>query len=190
MSDEEFHVHGVHEHEVEHRAHGGDSFAGRIAVMTALLSTVGALFAFQGSAEQNAALLAKNEAAIKQAQASDQWSFFQAKSSKQNLAELGASLTSGDTQATFRKEAARYQTDKADIEPKARALEAASAEASARSDEAMHVHHRWAQAMTLTQIAISLAAITLLSRRRWLQYAAYGVGAAGVVVAALAFAHI
>jgi hypothetical protein len=190
MSDDEFHVHGVHEHEVEHRAHSGDSFAGRIAVMTAILSTVGALFAFQGGAQQNAALLAKNEAAIKRAEASDQWSFYQAKSNKQNLAELGATLTSGDTQAAFSKEAARYQAEKADIEPKARALEAASAEASAQSDEAMHVHHRWAQAMTLTQIAISLAAITLLTRRRWLQYTAYAVGAAGVVVAALAFAQI
>ena len=54
----------------------------------------------------------------------------------------------------------------------------------------MHVHHRWAQATTMMQIAISLAAITLLTRKRWLQYVAYGTGAAGVVVAALALAHI
>ncbi|HET9337693.1 MAG TPA: DUF4337 family protein [Casimicrobiaceae bacterium] len=43
----------------------------------------------------------------------------------------------------------------------------------------MHVHHRWAQAMTLVQLAISLAAITLPARRRWLRYAAYGTGVAG-----------
>jgi hypothetical protein len=190
MSGDEFHVHGVHEHEVEHRAHGGDSFAGRIAVMTAILSTVGALFAFQGGAEQNEALLDKNEAAIKRAEASDQWSFYQAKSNKQNLAELGATLTTGETQAAFQKEAARYASEKALIDPKARELEKASSEASAKSDEAMHVHHRWAQAMTLVQIAISLAAITLLSRRRWLQWAAYGSGIAGVALAALALAHI
>ena len=30
MSEEEFHVHGPHEHEVEHRAQHGDLFAGRI----------------------------------------------------------------------------------------------------------------------------------------------------------------
>ena len=85
-------MHGVHEHAVEHQAHGGDSFAGRIAVMTAILSTVGALFSFQGGNEQNLALLEKNEAAIKQAQASDQWAYYQSKGNKQNLAELGAAL--------------------------------------------------------------------------------------------------
>ena len=33
-----------------------------------------------------------------------------------------------------------------------------------KSDASMHVHHRWAQAMTLIQIAIALAAITILTR--------------------------
>ena len=37
----------------------------------------------------------------------------------------------------------------------------------------MHVHHRWAQATTLIQIAIALAAITILTRNRGLQYVAY-----------------
>ena len=54
----------------------------------------------------------------------------------------------------------------------------------------MHVHHRWAQAMTLIQIAIALAAITILTRNRRLQYLAYGGAAAAVAIGALAFAHI
>ena len=87
-----FHVHGPHEHEVEHQAQSGDSFAGRIAVTTAILATVGALFSYQGGATQNDALLFKNDAAIKKTEASDQWNFYQAKSNKQNLAELGATL--------------------------------------------------------------------------------------------------
>ena len=33
---EGFHVHGPHDHEVEHAAQHGDPFAGKIAVMTAL----------------------------------------------------------------------------------------------------------------------------------------------------------
>ncbi|MDE2586435.1 MAG: DUF4337 family protein, partial [Betaproteobacteria bacterium] len=58
------------------------------------------------------------------------------------------------------------------------------------SEEAMHQHHRWAQAMTAIQVAISLAAITLLARRRWLQFATVGVGAAGIVIGAVAMAHL
>jgi Domain of unknown function (DUF4337) len=186
MSEDEFHVHGAHEHEIEHRAHAGDAMASRVAVATAILATIGAVFALQGGSTQNEALLDKNDAAIKRAEASDQWSFYQAKSGKQNLAELGAELATGDAQERFRQEAARYAKEKAEIEPKARALEEAAAEANRRSDEASHAHHRWAQATTLVQIAIALAAITLLTRRRWLQYIAYAAGAGGIVLGAIA----
>ena len=64
MSGHGFHVHGPHDHEVEHIAqHGGDSFTARLAVLTAILSTVGAIFGYMGGHTQNAALLYKNEAA-------------------------------------------------------------------------------------------------------------------------------
>src|SRR5882724_13246777 len=94
MSEDGFHVHGPHEHELEHASqHGaGDSFTGRIAVTTALLATVGALFAYQGGATQANASMAKNNAAIKKTEAADQWSYYQAKSTKQNLAERGMDL--------------------------------------------------------------------------------------------------
>src|SRR6266705_4549135 len=108
MSEEHFHVHGPHDHEVEHRAQHGDPFAARIAVMTAIFATVGALFGYMGGATQNEALLHKNDAAIKKTEASDQWNFYQAKSSKQNLAELGATLTSCELQARYQKAVDRY----------------------------------------------------------------------------------
>jgi hypothetical protein len=54
----------------------------------------------------------------------------------------------------------------------------------------MHVHERWAQAMTLEQIAISLAAITLLTRRRWLQATAYTAAGIGVAIGILALMHV
>jgi Domain of unknown function (DUF4337) len=54
----------------------------------------------------------------------------------------------------------------------------------------MHQHHRWAQATTLLQIAIALAAIALLTKRKWLEWGMFVAGAAGVVVGALAFLHI
>ena len=72
MSGSEFHVHGPHDHEVEHLAQSGDNFAGRIAVMTAILATIGALFAYQGGTTQADALLSKNEAAIKTTDHPDQ----------------------------------------------------------------------------------------------------------------------
>ena len=67
MSGNHFHVHGPHDHELEHAAQHGanDSFSGRIAVITALLATVGALFSYQGGVTQVNAMLAKNDAQIK-----------------------------------------------------------------------------------------------------------------------------
>src|SRR5215470_5684371 len=123
---EEFHVHGPHDHEVEHQAQHGDPFAGRIAVMTAIFATIGAMFGYMGGATQNEALLYKNEAAIRKTEASDQWNFYQAKSSKQNLAELGASLTTGEQQLRYQADAERYKKEKEDIMVDAKKLEQAS----------------------------------------------------------------
>ena len=113
---EGFHVHGAHDHVLEHAAETGhaDSFAGRIAVMTAILSTAGAIFGYQGGATQNEALLAKNEAAIHKTEAANRWAYYQAKGQKQAIAELTAQLP-GAEQAAAKREAQRYATEKEDI---------------------------------------------------------------------------
>ena len=190
MSEGTIHVHGPHDHEVEHAAHSGDPFAGRIAVMTAIFATVGAMMGYMGGATQNEALIYKNNAAIKKTEASDQWNFYQAKSNKQNLAELGATLTTGEQAERYKSEAKRYSDEKAAIMKDAKALEDEAKANEAKSDASMHVHHRWAQAITLIQIAIALAAITLLTRRDYLKYVSYAFAAGAVGLAAMALAHI
>jgi hypothetical protein len=190
MSASEFHVHGPHDHEVEHAAHERDPFSARIAVLTAIFATIGALFGYMVGATQNDALLFKNDSAIRRTEASDQWNFYQAKSSKQNLAELGASLATGDAGARFKAEAERYNKEKQDIMTQAQKLEKRSEELEAKSEASMHVHHRWAQAMTLIQIAIALAAITLLTRSRWLHFVSYGAGGVSVAIGVLALMHV
>lgn len=189
MSEHGFHVHGPHDHAVEHAAHGGDRFSGKIAVMTAILATVGAMFGYEGGATQNDAALYKNEAAIKKTAASNQWNYYQAKSNKQNLAELATSLPGVDIRK-YKDEVARYKGEKEDIKKDADKLEAESSDWNKKSDEKMHEHHQWALATTAIQIAISLAAITLLTRKTWLEYAAYGVAAVGVVLGLLAWLHV
>src|SRR5450759_939867 len=188
MSDEGFHVHGPHDHAVEHAAHDGDDFTSRIAVMTAILATVGALFGYEaGGTESNAAMFRKN-AAIKKTTASDQWNYYQAKSNKQNLSELAITLPGVDAEK-YKTEVERYKKEKAEIMVEAKKLEAESTEWDKKSDELMHQHHQWALAMTAVQIAISLAAITLLTRKKWLQFGAYGVAGVGVALGLLAWFH-
>ncbi len=190
MSSEHFHVHGPHDHEVEHRAQHGNPFAERIAVMTAIFATVGAMMGYMGGATQNDELLQKNEAAIRKTEASDQWNFYQAKSSKQNLAELGATLTRGEQKAKYQQEAERYRKEKDEIKVAAEKLEAQGKEVERQSEASMHVHHRWAQAMTPIQIAIAIAAITLLTRNNALKWVAYGMAGGATAIGVLALLHI
>src|SRR5207245_6763102 len=155
-------------------------FTAKIAVKTAIFATIEAMMGYMAGAKQNEALLFKNEAAIRKTEASDQWNFYQAKSSKQNLAELGMTLTSGEQQARYQKEVERYKKEKEEIMPEAKKLEQQSKEADEKSEASMQVHHRWAQATTLIQISIALAAITILTRNKGLQYVAYGAAAVAV----------
>ena len=191
MSGHGFHVHGPHDHEVEHVAHhGGDNFTSRLAVLTAVLSTVGAIFGYMGGHSQNAALLYKNEAAIQKTSASNQWNYYQAKSNKQNLAELSVTLTSGEAQQKFKDAVERYKKEKEEIKAEADRLEDLAKEADHKSEAEMHVHERWALATTLLQIAIALAAITLLTRKRWLLAAVFGSTGLGVVVGIMGYLHL
>ncbi len=192
MSGHGFHVHGPHDHELEHAAHQGhkDSFAGTVAVTTAVLATIGALFSYMGSATQANAGLYKNNAAIKKTEASDQWNFYQAKSNKQNLAELASVLVPEERRASYRDEAERYKKEKADIKVAADRLEAESKDWDHQSDAQMHLHHRWAQATTALQISIAMAAISLLTRRRWLEWAMFGVAGLGLVLGVAAMLHL
>ena len=191
MSGHGFHVHGPHDHEVEHVAqHGGDNFTSRLAVLTAILSTVGAIFGYMGGHSQNAALLYKNEAAIQKTAASNQWNYYQAKSNKQNLAELSITLTSGDVQEKYRQEVERYKQEKAEIKDDADKLEAVAREADKKSEVEMHVHERWALATTLLQIAIALSAITLLTRKRWLLAGVFGATGLGLLAGVMGFFHL
>lgn len=191
MSSGGFHVHGPHDHELEHAAqHEPKGLAGQLAVITAILATVGAFFSYMGGATQANAALYKNDAAIRKTEAANKWNYFQAKSSKQNLAELALDLTPSEEQrAKYRDKIARYEKEKNDIKVEAEKLEQESREFDEKSGEQMHMHHRWAQATTALQISIALAAITLLTKQRWMEVATLAVGAVGVALGGAAWLH-
>ena len=191
MSGAGFHVHGPHEHELEHAAqHEPKGLAGQLAVATAVIATVGAIFAYMGGATQANAGLYKNDAAIKKTEASNQWNYYQAKSSKQNLAELAIELAPESRRAFYNDEIKRYKAEKAEIKLAAEKLEAEAKAWDDRSGEKMHQHHRWAQATTALQVAIAMAAIALLTRRKWLEYGVFALSGIGVALGALAWLHI
>jgi Na+/glutamate symporter len=198
MSGDGFHVHGPHDHELEHAqqgGHGGEhgehgGMINQIAMFTAIIATVGAIFGYMGGATQANAGLYKNNAAIKKTEASNQWNYFQSKSTKQSLAELARDLAADDKKAKYQDKVDRYEKEKNEIKLVADKLELEATQWDKQSDEQMHQHHRWAQSTTVLQVCIALAAISLLTKKKWLEYAMFGVGGLGVLVGALAALHI
>ncbi len=182
MSGHGIHVHGAHDHAVEHESHK-PGLGQQVAIFSAILATVGAIVSYYGGHTQNEALLFKNEAVLKKAEASNMWNYYQAKSTKQNLAEFASGIAT-DPRAVekFQAEVKRYAGEKDDIRKQAEALDKQSLEASERSTHALHPHEKLAMSMTLLQIAIALASITVLTQKRWLL--------AGAGLAALAGAGV
>ena len=202
MSGGGFHVHGPHDHELEHatqhaahegEAHhgvGGGSMTNQIAMFTAVIATVGAIFAYMGGATQANAGLYKNNAAIKKTEASNQWNFYQAKSSKQNLSELALAVVPEERKAFYQKEVDRYKLEKAEIKLAADKLEAEATDWDRRSEDEMHLHHRWAQATTAIQVSIAMGAIALMTKKKWLEMAMFAVGGIGVLIGGAAVLHL
>src|SRR5678810_1490037 len=115
MSEHGVHVHGAHDHAMEHEAQKG-GLGQQVAIFSAVLATVGAIVSFFGGHTQNDAILYKNNAVLERAEASDQWNFYQAKSLKQNLAEVAAaSATDPKVAEKYAAEAKRYDGEKKEI---------------------------------------------------------------------------
>lgn len=185
MSGHEFHAHGAHNHAIEPEQES--SLGQYIAIFTAILASIGAIVSYQGGASQNEAMMYKNEAVLSKTQASDQWNFYQAKSSKVHLMELAADIVPKEKQTFYKEQIAKYEQEKLTIKHQAEVLDAASERENKLSDDAMIPHHHLAQSMTLIQIAISLASITVLTRKKWLFVIASVAAVGGIALWAEAF---
>jgi len=94
---------------------------------------------------------------MNQAQASDQWNFYQAQSIKQHLFEINRKQA--ESQADFDAKIATYEKKKAEIKTKAEALEKTR-------DEASHLGGRLGPAVSCFTIAIAIASICLMTKKK------------------------
>jgi predicted cobalt transporter CbtA len=160
----------LHEEIHHHAQHASVPWISWVALSTAILAVLAAI----------AGLLAgmyANEAMMSQIQASDQWGYYQAKSIKAAILEAKTTLASEAT-ARDKEKAAQYQEEQAEIKHEA---EHKQAEAKA----SFHKHEVFARSVTMFQIAIAIAAISALTKRRrfWLVSLVFGL--AGAVFLAL-----
>ena len=188
-NENEYEVPSPYERAVEEAVEKeGDGLNQKIALMTAVLATIGALVSYQSSSAQNEAMFLKNESILKQAEASDQWAFYQAKSIKSHLNEVTAALAIDPaTKARFLLDKVKEDAEKIEIQAEAKKLQAESRKLASASDAKLRPHEHLALALIFLQIAIALAAITVLTKRRWLLWSSVTLAAIGIVTAVTAF---
>jgi hypothetical protein len=108
-----------------------------------------------------------------QAQASDAWAFYQAKSIKQRIAEMEERQATGADAASAAADVARYKVDEKELQTKAAHLEE-TRDAFARHGPPLGF------GITLLQISIALASVCLLTKRKMLWAASGVLGAIGI----------
>src|SRR5436305_328026 len=128
------HVHQPHEEMVEHGAHT-DSLAQRVALTTAILATIGALFGYQAGQIANESMLRKNDSIAKKTEESDQWGYYQAKSTREFIANNMSLLATDDkTREKLKADAERYSKEKDEIKREADKLHAEAVKLNEESE--------------------------------------------------------
>jgi Domain of unknown function (DUF4337) len=173
MEESEVPLEHLHEHVKETAEHSGAAWISWVALSTAILAVLAAI----------AGLLSgkyANEAMISQIEASDQWSYYQAKSIKASVLDAKMSLA-GTPNESDQSKRDRYEKEQEEIK-----TEAEHKEAAAKSN--FHRHEVFAGGVTMFQIAIATAAISALTKRRrfWIVSLLFGaVGCAFLILAAV-----
>jgi hypothetical protein len=177
---------GLEPHEViertveqKHHAHGHAPTSG--ASPTTVSAITAAILAVLAAAGSLLSGHAANQAILKQSQASDQWAYFQAKSTKGHLYEVGRELitvlggTASDAKSAldrFGQQVSKYEAEKEPIREQAEELQN-------ESRYEFRQHHYYSLGIASFQVGIVLASISILLRPRitwWLSLVSGVVG--------------
>ena len=173
MEESEVPLEALHEHVKETAEHSGATWISWVALSTAILAVLAAIAGLLSGRHVN-------EAMMNQIEASDQWSYYQAKSIKASVLDAKMSLA-GTPNESDQSKRDRYEKEQEEIRS-----EAEHKEAAAKSN--FHKHEVFAGGVTMFQIAIAIAAISALTKRPrfWIVSLLFGAaGCAFLVLAAI-----
>jgi len=178
--------------EIEREGKGSARLVRWIALTTAILAALAAIASLEAGATVNEALVLKTESTRLQAQASDQWAYYQAKGIKADVMQASSSafIASGKAPPpSIASQTARYTAQQDTIRGEAKKLEAERDQKSKEADDLLERHHHHAGAVALFQVAIALGAIAALTRVRAVWIGSLLVGGGGIVLGLLAVLH-
>ena len=158
--------------QVHHTAqHSGETWISWVALTTAILAVLAAIAGLLSGQHVN-------EAMMNQIEASNQWNYYQAKSIKASVLDAKMSLAGAPNESDQSKRD-RYEKEQEEIKSDAERKEAA-----AKSN--FHQHEVFARGVTMFQIAIAIAAISALTKKRSFWFVSLIFGLVGCVFLVLA----
>jgi hypothetical protein len=162
MEEAEVPLEHLHEHVHESAEHSREAWISWVALSTAILAVLAAIAGLLSGKQAN-------EAMMSQIQASDQWGYYQAKSIKAAVLDAKMSLASAIDEKD-RVKARKYEEEQAEIKS-----EAEHKEIEAKTN--FHQHEVLARGVTMFQIAIAIAAISALTKKRrfWIVSLVFGI---------------
>jgi hypothetical protein len=177
---------------LEEAQEGGEGERARwltwLSLSTAILAVLAAIASLESGDHANEAIVLKTDATLTQSAADDAWAFFQAKSIKEDMYVALAPLAPRPEVATaWSKAAAEERVEKEAKKSEAEKLVAEVEAADRESKQHLALHHRFAKSVTIFQVAIALAAIAALARRKAMWWISLAAGAVGAVFLVLGF---
>jgi hypothetical protein len=133
-------------------------------------------------------LTALNDATYLQAKASDQWSFYQAKSIKQTMHAAMLEPSTNAAADAHKQTIDRYEKEKNDIKQQANALESQRDEARSNAAISSRKGGTMGLAVAIFQIGIAIVSVGMITKRKGLWYVALALAA--VATAQMAYAWL
>ena len=160
-----------------------DAWTKYVSLSMICLAVLAAIATQRGAGYSSATMKQLNEATFNQAEASDQWAFYQAKGIKQSIYELERDRATSGSVAIEPKVLAgitakvdRYDAEKKDIAKEAKAFEAKRDAARELAAYSADRGREMGLSTTFFQIAIALGGVCLVVKKRWLWYVSLGTG--------------
>lgn len=158
-----------------------NSWLSYISLSTAIIAIVTALAGLYESQVTSKTILAKNEAVLYQAQASDEWSYYQSKGVKGHIYKVNADLYP-EKADMLKDKIKKYATEQEQIKKDAEEFEKLRNEKNKESEHYFEKHHILSFAITFLQISIAIASISALTRNKKFWILSIILGLLGMVV--------
>src|ERR1700694_571346 len=171
----------------QHEQRGG-SFLRWISLTTAVLAALAAIASLKAGATVNEGLVLKTDAPRLQAQASDQWAYYQAKGIKGAVAQSAINTWDAAGKSApprLSAESKRYTAQQDSISRKATELEHQRDEKSREAEVLLSQHEIYAAAVALLQVSIALGAIAALTGSRLVWFGSLGLGVIAAILMAI-----